>query len=170
MKIILDDTFTKQHLYPFTAVRNVADIRIGILTIREKWEKILGYSITTNSARFNFPEALLNENDMPAVISSDIVPTKQWLEKMLKNSAVEHLLKDENEVRVLKHAKDIAKNNDWAIQKDFELITEGRKSQPISFTNKVINSGNIFIEEGAIVEHSILNASAGPIYIGKNAE
>ena len=170
MKIILDDTFTKQQLYPFTAVRNAADIRIGILTIREKWEKILGYAISTNDAEINSPKAFSDENDAPAFISSDIVPTKKWLGKMLINGADENMLKDENEVRVLKHAIDIVKNNDWALRKDFELITAGRISQPISDTNKVIAGHDIFIEEGAKVEHSILNASAGPIYIGKNAE
>ncbi len=89
---------------------------------------------------------------------------------MLQNGAGKQMLADENEVRVLKHAIDIVKNNDWALRKDFELITEGRKSQPISGTNKIIAAENIFIEAGAKVEHSILNASAGPIYIGKNAE
>ncbi|HMG83886.1 MAG TPA: putative sugar nucleotidyl transferase [Ferruginibacter sp.] len=166
MKIILDDTFTKQQLYPFTAIRNAADIRIGILTIREKWEKILGYAISTNDAE----KASSNEKDAPAFISSDIVPTKKWLDKMLANGVGENMLQDETEVRVLQHAFDIVKNNDWALRKDFELITTGRQSQPISSTNKVIAPENIFIEEGAKVEYSILNASAGPIYIGKNAE
>lgn len=170
MKIILDDTFTKQQLYPFTAVRNAADIRIGILTIREKWEKILGYAISTNDAGDNSLKAFSTEKDTRAFISSDIVPTKEWLEEMLANGEGDNMLKDEEHVRVLKHGIDIVKNNDWALRKDFELITAGRRSQPISNTNKVIAPENIFIESGAKVEHSILNAAAGPIYIGKNAE
>ena len=60
--------------------------------------------------------------------------------------------------------------NDWALRKDFEMITAGRVSQPIPATNKITNGENIFLEKGAVVEHSILNASAGPIYIGKNAQ
>jgi UDP-N-acetylglucosamine diphosphorylase/glucosamine-1-phosphate N-acetyltransferase len=170
VKIILDDTFTKQQLYPFTAVRNAADIRIGILTIREKWEKILGYAISTNEAGVDSPKAFPNENDAPAFISSDIVPTKKWFEEMLQNGGSENMLQHQNDVRVLKHGIDIVKNNDWALRKDFELITAGRKSQPISNTNTAIAAENIFIEHGAKVEYSILNASAGPIYIGKNAE
>jgi UDP-N-acetylglucosamine diphosphorylase/glucosamine-1-phosphate N-acetyltransferase len=169
VKIILDDTFTKQQLYPFTAVRNAADIRIGILTIREKWEKILGYTITTNDAGNNSPTAFLDDNNAPIAISSDIIPTKEWLEKMRENEAGEDMLRNEDEVRILKHGFDIVKNNDWALRKDFELITKGRRSQPISATNKIIGN-HIFIEAGAKVEHSILNASTGPIYIGKNAE
>ncbi len=40
----------------------------------------------------------------------------------------------------------------------------------ISATNQLIYPENIFVEEGASVSHSILNATDGPIYIGKNAE
>ncbi len=65
---------------------------------------------------------------------------------------------------------EIFSNNGKAIEKDFELITKGRKSQKLSKTNRVIGEENIFIEEGAKVEFAILNASTGPIYIGKDAE
>ena len=60
--------------------------------------------------------------------------------------------------------------NDWAIRQDYELITEGRKSKELSLTNKLINPENIFVEEGAKVNYSILNAQDGPIYIGNNSE
>jgi UDP-N-acetylglucosamine diphosphorylase/glucosamine-1-phosphate N-acetyltransferase len=60
--------------------------------------------------------------------------------------------------------------NDWAIRQDFDWLTKKRKSQPISKTNKVIKASEIFIEKGVKMEHCILNASTGPIYIGKNAE
>ena len=39
--------------------------------------------------------------------------------------------------------------NDQALQQDFELLTEGRKSQPIPETIQYVNKENIFIEEGA---------------------
>jgi UDP-N-acetylglucosamine diphosphorylase / glucose-1-phosphate thymidylyltransferase / UDP-N-acetylgalactosamine diphosphorylase / glucosamine-1-phosphate N-acetyltransferase / galactosamine-1-phosphate N-acetyltransferase len=60
--------------------------------------------------------------------------------------------------------------NDWAIREDFDLLTAKRKSQPISSTNKVIKRPQVFLEKGAKVEHCIINASTGPVYIGKNAE
>lgn len=56
------------------------------------------------------------------------------------------------------------------MQADFELLTKGRKSAPISKTNSLVNRENIFLEEGASVEYSILNASEGPIYLGRNSE
>ncbi|MGB5377381.1 putative sugar nucleotidyl transferase, partial [Muriicola sp.] len=65
---------------------------------------------------------------------------------------------------------DIFSRNGEALQQDFDLITKGRKSAPISNTNRLISPENIFLEEGAKVEYSILNASEGPIYLGKNSE
>src|SRR5690606_24924204 len=56
------------------------------------------------------------------------------------------------------------------LEDDFELLTDGRRSQPIPATNNIINGQNIFIEEGAKLEFVTLNASFGPIYIGKDAE
>jgi UDP-N-acetylglucosamine diphosphorylase/glucosamine-1-phosphate N-acetyltransferase len=65
---------------------------------------------------------------------------------------------------------DIFSKNGDAIKSDFELVTKGRKSLALSSTNQVIAAENIFVEEGAVVECAILNASTGPIYIGKDAE
>ena len=39
MNIILFDDNTWQRLLPLTYTRPVADIRIGILTIKEKWQQ-----------------------------------------------------------------------------------------------------------------------------------
>jgi UDP-N-acetylglucosamine diphosphorylase/glucosamine-1-phosphate N-acetyltransferase len=76
----------------------------------------------------------------------------------------------EDEIKTIQYPWDIFQLNNWAILQDFELLTKKRKSQPIPPSNKIAGSGKIFIEKGASVEHSYLNASDGPIYIGKNAE
>ena len=73
-------------------------------------------------------------------------------------------------MKVLHYPWQIFQLNDWALRQDFELITARRKSKPIPKSNTIINAAQIFIETGAKVEHCILNASTGPIYIGKNAE
>ena len=65
---------------------------------------------------------------------------------------------------------DIFQLNDVAIRSDFELITSKRKSAPISKTNRVVKPSQVFIEKGAKVEHCIINAETGPVYIGKKAE
>ncbi|MCW3091325.1 MAG: hypothetical protein JWP81_2394 [Ferruginibacter sp.] len=182
MNIILDDSKAKLALYPFTATRHVADIRIGILTLREKWARFPGFNLHANEI------ALPNKNTGEGAasyvtIDAGFIPHKEGLEGLtisrerlfsaidndqppttnLQPSIINHQPK-------LEYPWQIFQYNDWALRKDFEMITLGRLSQPISSSNKIICPENIFLEDGAVVEHSILNASFGPIYIGKNAQ
>ena len=157
MKIVLDDITGKNNLYPFTITRSVADIRVGILTIREKWEKLSGKKISTIS-EINSNDSELNEAEQ---IASNIIPSQQWFDSFLNKQDMPNT--------ILEYPWHIFQYNDKALRADFELISRGRTSVPISSTNKTIFPENIFIEEGVIIEHSILNASEGPIYIGKNA-
>tara|TARA_R110001632_G_scaffold43376_6_gene110144 strand:+ start:153150 stop:154325 length:1176 start_codon:yes stop_codon:yes gene_type:complete len=195
MNYILFDGDVRNSLLPFTYTRPVADIRIGILTIREKWEKYLGLTTTTITEEYledKYPMVEMEENIM---INASFLPTKELIDSvksLSKNQAVfkgddviaffasdtqEELTFDsyeqiefEEELIQVKNTWDIFSLNDKAIQADFDLITENRTSQPIPEGVQVINKENIFIEEGAIVLLSSLNASNGPIYIGKDAE
>ena len=168
VKIILDDTKVKQALYPFTANRHAADIRIGILTIREKWSYLKRFQVETDSESFLL-DNYTNQDNSIAIFDAHLIPTIDWLNGLESRVANNNIVEDDT-VRLLKYPWQIFQYNDWAIRKDFEMITTGRLSQPISPTNRVTGVENIFIEEGAIVEQAILNASTGPIYIGKNAE
>ena len=123
--------------YPFSQTRLPEDIRIGILTIREKWEMI-------QASKGGDLANLINPLQLPGII-------------------------DPSATKLLANCTDIIKWNDWSIRQDYALITNGRTSAAISATNKIMNSINIFIEEGAVVEHCFLNATEGPIYIAKNA-
>lgn len=195
MNYILFDGTVRNSLLPFTFTRPVADIRIGILTIREKWEKYLGTTTTTLTEDYlseKFPMVEMEENVM---INASFLPN-EILAEMVKNlESNQAILKDEEiiafftkdtqeEVDFDKYeiiefqedcltvAKpwDIFAKNDAALREDFELLTEGRFSQPIPKTVNVINPENVFLEEGAKLEFVTLNASTGPIYIGKDAE
>ena len=157
MIIILDESIVREQLYPFSATRHVADIRIGILTIREKWALL-----DVN----NF----IYENDTTITIPANIIPTTTNIHAIFNAVLSSQSFNKEEGIKGFQYPWHIFELNDWAIRKDFELITAGRKSQPISSTNKTISPENIFIEEGAKVEFSIINAAAGPVYIGKNAE
>ena len=67
MNYILFDGSVRNSLLPFTYTRPVADIRIGILTIREKWEKYLGNTTTTLTEEYleeKYPMVELEENIM----------------------------------------------------------------------------------------------------------
>ena len=195
MNYILFDGDVRNSLLPFTYTKPVADIRIGILTIREKWEKHLGLTTTTITEEYleeKYPMVEMEENVM---INASFCPTKSLVEKVKNLSANEAIFKGEDviaffttntqeevnfdaykqiefdeELIQVKNTWDIFSLNGKAIQEDFNLITEGRKSQSIPEEIQYINKENIFIEEGAKLTFATLNASSGPIYIGKDAE
>jgi len=158
---MLDDITCKEDFYPFTAIRSAADIRVGIITIREKW-KLLGYDISLCSEIKESGIDLKNVKKIPA----NIIPSQKVLTDLLQS---ENFDSEELKQRTIQYPWHIFQNNHWAIKEDFELITKKRASKNISSTNKIIGN-DVFLEEGAIIEHCILNASDGPIYIGKYAE
>ncbi len=203
-RIIFTEEFCQpENLYPFTLTRQIQDIRVGILTIREKWEKLLGltsydrweddYKDLDRSIRLE----KITDDDSCFMIHGNILPTEKIIKalKKLKNGEFISIngntgiifrfskkeIQEPNKIKVnkaitirdkvksLQFPWDIFRLNDYALREDFKLLTEKRKSQKISKTNRVIKADNIFIEKGAQVEDCSLNASTGPIYIGKNA-
>jgi UDP-N-acetylglucosamine diphosphorylase/glucosamine-1-phosphate N-acetyltransferase len=195
MNYILIDSEVRTSLLPFTFTRPVAEIRIGILTLREKWEAYLKATCsfkTEEYLRVKYPMALKGDN---IFIDASFLPTPE-LASAIQSLEPEMALTHKDLVLAYRSAADISRSdisalkqksyqgplirvqNTWdifskngeALQQDFDLITKGRKSAPISKTNRLISPENIFLEEGAKVEHSILNASEGPIYLGKNSE
>ncbi|WP_333809952.1 GlmU family protein [Flavobacterium sp.] len=195
MNYILFDGTVRNALLPFTFTRPVADIRVGILTIREKWEKYLGYTTTTLTEEYlmeKYPMVEMEENVMinasflPNPILIDMVQNLNPKEAILFGEEIiafhthdtqedidfdeYELIEYEGDVLRIENTWDIFAKNDAAIREDFELLTEDRFSQPIPKSVNVIAPENIFIEEGAKLEFVTLNASTGPIYIGKNTE
>ena len=194
MNYILSDGNHREDLFPFTFTRPVSEIRVGILTISEKWEKWLKAPVSFQTEEYlseKYPLTVAAEN---MVINGSYLPNKALIEAIQNLKMGEALMDGEDYVAyttdspneffssedyvtvhfksdctIIKNTWDIFSNNAAALQADFDVLTQGRKSQPISNTNKVKSPENIFIEEGATVEFCILNASTGPIYIGKNA-
>lgn len=160
-QLILDDTSIAPNLYPFTSTRHTADIRVGILTIREKWELLTGLRPDT---RRNGAGSSGNE----IVIPANIIPTKALAKAVLHSGRVPDPLPDG--LMQLKYPWDIFLYNDKALRADFELLTEDKHSHPMPEPVQVVNAANIFVEPGARLNHCMLNASTGPIYISKNAE
>ena len=195
MNYILFDGPARNALLPFTFTRPVADILIGIMTIRQKWEMRLGSTTTTLTEEYlseKFPMVEMEENVMinasfvPNAVLAEMVGGLKSNQAIFKGEDVIAFYTGENQEEVnfdtyeiiefegeclrVEHTWDIFSKNDAAIREDFELLTEGRKSQPIPKSVNTIAKENIFIEEGAKLEFVTLNASTGPIYIGKNAE
>lgn len=199
--IILFDDDVRERLLPLTFTRPVGELRVGILTIKEKWQHHLHVDnishITQDYLVDKFPIHIEEDN---IVINGSVLPSPELVQLIQELSPNEALLKDgeliatrldENQFEHLINNDEIEElggfdvadtpflkiNNLWdiftingaAIQEDFNLLTKNRISAPISETNQVIAPENIFIEEGATVECAILNASTGPIFIGKNA-
>ncbi len=155
--IVLSDNKFREQLFPFTYTRHTADIRIGILTIREKWQLLTGKTISAD------------ETSLGIHIPANIIPTAENVEIILKIAAQNEFAEETEQFKMITRPWDIFMLNDFALRNDFNLITKNRVSQPISRTNQAIDPQNIFIEAGAQVEYTILNASTGPIYIAKNA-
>ncbi|TJY34136.1 GlmU family protein [Pontimicrobium aquaticum] len=195
MNYILFDGPSRNKLLPFTYTRPVADIRIGILTVREKWETYLGYTTSTVTEDYLTDKYPMVEVEHNIMINASFLPNREIIELIKSLSENQAIFKDddviafytkedqeavnfddyeaiefEREILSIEHTWDIFSKNGDAIQDDFELLTNDRKSQAIPKSVNVINPENIFIEEGATLEFVTLNASSGPIYIGENAE
>ena len=195
MNYILFDGPARNALLPFTYTRPVADIRVGILTIREKWEAYLGNTTTTVTEEYLSSKYPMVEMEANVMINGSFLPNKKLvalIQQLQENEAI--FLNDEVIAFYTKDTQDtvdfetytaieytgnvtqiantwsIFAENGAAIAADYELLTQGRKSAPIATTNTVMHPERIFLEEGAKVACSILNASDGPIYIGKNSE
>lgn len=193
MNFILFDGAVRTSLLPLTYTKPVADLRIGILTIREKWEQLLGFTTTTLTEEYLEEKYPMVEMEQNVMINASFLPTEQLVEiiqDLKENQAVfknddviafyttdsqeevnfenYEQIEFEEEVLQIKNTWDLFSLNDKALKADFNLITEGRKSQPIPEGVQYLNKENIFIEEGAEVLFCTLNASKGPIYIGKN--
>ncbi|MCK9618858.1 MAG: GlmU family protein [Lentimicrobiaceae bacterium] len=199
MNYILFDDYRREHLLPLTFFRPVCDIRIGILTIREKWEKYLGVkpsSLTEVYLQSKFPIVKSAEN---ILINGGILPNAELVKQIQMLGPKQALVKgntivasyvpeSELEDKTGKEEKclgeiecsidyteilntwDIFEKNEKALNEDFILLTDGRTSQALSSSNQRIGNGSLFIEEGAIVEASVINTLKGPVYIGKNVE
>ncbi len=199
--VILFDSDTREQLLPLTFTRPVCELRVGILTIREKWEKWLSAKVSYITQDYLADKYPINISENNFVINGSVLPSERLcrlINQLEENEALlqdgeliaarlneeqfDHLMRDEDieelegfDVETTPFIKistlsDIFNLNGIAIQEDFNLLTEGRESQPISDTNSVVGSEHIFIEEGAVIEGAFLNASTGPIYIGKHAE
>lgn len=199
MAIILFDTSERNFLFPFTYTRPVADIRTGLLTAAERWERLTGEKVFSHTAAYLQNGRELPSGDDHIYINAAVVVDRD-LVSFIMNLAVDVALIENNEIIAARfNAPGILKTEeispakfkkhityhqpvkkitrpwhifqfgDETIRHDIALVTAGRKSQPVSGTNGLTSPENIFLEDGAQLEHCIINASAGPVYIGRGA-
>src|SRR5215217_4225808 len=184
MAIILFDDKAHQTLRPLTFTRPVADLRIGILTIAEKWSKYLNTThsfLTQPYLQEKFP---LTKSSNAIYINGSVCPDECLLDAIdalkpgeaLKQNGfliaakVDELTPDvvfEREIEhsqpfvAIKYPEDIFSKNNIELRKDFALITKGRTSASVTSTNTIIGN-DFFAEDGVNAECSTFNTTNGP--------
>ena len=195
--ILFDDNEVRRQLLPFTYTRPIALLRLGITTIAEKWQAMLGeanYSyLTVPYLKKKFPLHARRSSNL--MVAGNVIPTPALAQQVLNLELGEALMVGEQLIAfngsahdydarhytrihfpadiplVVKHLFDIFEFNGVVLAQDFDRLTAGRESQPLSSTNTVIGDpSRIFVEQGAYVEGAMLNTHEGPIYIGPNVE
>ncbi len=192
---ILFDGPERSQLLPFTYIRPVAELRIGIDTLREKWEAFLGQECSFATQNYLSSKYPLHNADLNYFINPTYIPTRSLAiqVKNLKENQV--LIFDSNPVAFcttnsilpsdtsgfneidveqeliqIKNCSDLFVHNAEVLAQDFKRLTKDRRSQVLGDTNRVINPEQVFVEPGARVSCAILNASEGPIFIGADAQ
>jgi UDP-N-acetylglucosamine diphosphorylase/glucosamine-1-phosphate N-acetyltransferase len=193
MNYILSDVHCAPHFLPLSYTRSVADFRIGITTIKEKWEYFLNTNTTIQVADYLQPiyayeflqhNIIINAQVLPnTIMAQEVMQLQEGQQLMLGKVIVATFVSNHNQLNVdyeiinstatdtiiIENMWDIFSKNDAVLKTDFEQVTKNRTSAPIPVSNTVIGT-DIFLEPGAKVAASILNATSGPIYIGANAE
>lgn len=196
MQIVFSDAQYWEDFLPLTFTKPVAEMRCGILTFTERWQKLLEvsetYYLTQDYLQEKFPAPKSDEvlflvpNFLPTkkvvedikdlksgealVYKDELIATKIDIEKFsLQN--IEKMTDIEEELLFITKPTDLFTYNQEAINFDFELLTKNKTSQKLSETNGFLgNAEDLFIEEGASIEYSTINCKTGKIYIGKDAE
>ena len=196
MQLVFSDAQYWEDFLPLTFTRPTAEMRCGILTFSERWQKLLGSEEITYitedylQEKFKKPEGkeslFIVPNFLPTEIVLEQIKNLQQGEALVYENEllaarvnmesfslnqIEKMTDITEELLFFTQPTDLFSFNDKAIDYDFELLTKGRNSQPLSETNGFLGSEeDLFIEEGAQIEFSTLNTKTGKIYIGKNAE
>ena len=194
--LLIEQADFQAQLKPFTFTRPISEIRVGILTIKEKWEKLLEEEvsyITSAHLSKKYPKQLAANN---MLINSSVCPTKELVAAIkmgasLKKDGIlisfpateaeidffspkeklEQAAEYEEDLTIISEKWHIFQHNAAQIKADFAMVTEGRKSAAITDPATVIyGKENLFVEEGASIRAAIINAESGPVYIGKNAQ
>ena len=155
--IVLTENFDRENLFPFTHTRHTADILIGALTIRKKWELLTGDVITTDD----------NENGI--FIPANIIPTMENFKEIIEKSIEQKELPASATIKIINYSWQLFQLNDYALRNDYILLTDKKVSQQFSSSINSNNKENIFIEPGVDMAHCFLNASTGPIFISSGA-
>ncbi len=192
--ILYDPQPARDNLLPLTYIRPVAELRLGISTIREKWQALLpgSYSYqTVDYLAVKFPvEESAVADSMTLYVSGAVVPTAELVEAIKALPAGSSLVDSkgseiarrgatasasvtyDGEVECLNWLYDIFLKNFGAIAADFERLTAGLTGrEPDASVTLIGDHSKLFIHpEAADVQGCTINVTKGPVYIGPGAE
>lgn len=189
--VLFDDPVIRVDLMPFTLTRPVGAIRVGALTIQEKWslfrKEPVGFA-TEDYLSGKFKGGDAGEN---LFVNGALCPDESLDQAFRSLAAGESLIKGttllatrntkpevtsktktySGDITLIDQVWKIFQNNGDQIRVDFDRMTKGRNSKPISDPHtRTYGAENIFLEEGVKLQACVLNAVGGPIYLGKNSE
>lgn len=195
---ILFDGDAWQSLQPLTFTRPVAEIRIGMVSIKEKWERITGTVFSYHTQEYLQKKYPMTLADVNLLVNGSVLPNEALVNEIAELGRGEMLcdgatmiaaagfefsgsaLPDQGKSINVKQVRSayskvsklwhIFQLNGQEIKSDFERLTKGRQSAALSKTNNIINPGNVFAEKGAVMEYCTVNASSGPVYLGRDTE
>ncbi len=198
MQVVLFDTIeTRKSLYPFSTVRSVADLRIGMFTSKERWQRAFSDAVIHLLTDSYISEDSIETTEPVLYINSSVLYSNE-LEQELLELKPGNGVKDGNTilafktdvvksygfteadcsginfhsckfpVQILEYPFQIVQWNGKMLEKDISTILQTKASASLSASNQLINPSGIFAEDGVQMEHAIINASAGPVYIGKD--
>lgn len=194
-RLLFEDKNIIKDFFPLTFTRPSAELRAGILTFAERWQRLLGITqvsyLTADYLQGKYPYTGVSE-EVTLSIYANFLPTPRLLEQLHSLEVGESItyqgrmlafvgksitlssippIEWEEPLVLFEKPTDFFTYNDKAIDFDFKLLTQGRTSAPLSPTNGFLgDKADLFIEEGAKVEFATLNCQKGKIYIGKDAE
>jgi UDP-N-acetylglucosamine diphosphorylase/glucosamine-1-phosphate N-acetyltransferase len=198
MNLVLFDNAERTKLFPLNKTCAVADLRIGLFTLHERWAHVTKEKVYIHTENYL---SLLYEPVPPDTylwIDANLVPDENLIGEIFslkENEALADsfgliagckffaansfsssdalqsfkIIRRRDNVRRLEYPWQIFQWNDKILRNDFAYITSLKKSAPLPENNHYINPEHIFFEEGATADFSIINASTGPVYIGKNS-
>ena len=198
MNVILFDS-NRVDFYPLSFTRPISCFRVGILTIKEKWEVFFD-SVSIYSEDYlskKFQSNIMEDNIW---INARALPSQSLITE-IKNLRIGECLnhgdskiafrsssysaKNLNKVKsnanlsIINSISDIFSFNGEEIKNDFKRIfsVDGfewrgdvKNLEEIKNSNVKIGNGAIYIENGAKLNNCILNTTNGPIFIGKDSE
>lgn len=199
MRYILVDIPDRENFYPFTLTRSLADCRVGIYTFKERWEQYLQEETGVYTAAYlqilYTDSAVLDTQESVYYINITCIPSQaltaqinslkegeklvsksgKWIATKTKERLLPNILLASHPpinfegVHFINNAIHLKSLQKQFIQRDFDWVKKKNTSISLDASNRIIASENIFVEPGATVLCSNLNATEGPIYIGKDA-